>query len=232
MPRKPGKSVSEMAEGRKRAYRASVDIGRTFTDFIVEDPAGRRVAAGKVPTTSGNPAQGVLQGLKALVADLSEIHFLVHGTTVGLNAFLERKGSRTLLIMTAGLRDAYTIARGDRKELYALQYRKPEHLVPRRDVLAVRERIDYAGRVLEPLREQDFEPIVKQIEKEGIESVAVCFVHSYAYPEHELQAREILSRALPHLSVTLSHEIAREWREYEQASTAVANAYLARIDHR
>ena len=73
---------------------------------------------------------------------------------------------------------------------------------------------------------------MKQIEKEGIESVAVCFVHSYAYPEHELQAREILSRALPHLSVTLSHEIAREWREYERASTAVANAYLARIDHR
>ncbi len=210
-----------------RAYRASVDIGGTFTDFIVAQPERRTVAAGKVPTTAIDPARGVLQGLEALVADLTEIDFLVHGTTVGLNAFLERKGARTLLIMTAGLRDAYTIARGDRKELYALRYRKPERLVPRRDVHEVRERIDHAGRELEPLRGRDFDPIVRKIEREGIESVAVCFIHSYAYPEHELQAREHLSQVLPDLSITLSHEIAREWREYERASTAVTNAYIA-----
>ncbi|MEM7343739.1 MAG: hydantoinase/oxoprolinase family protein [Chloroflexota bacterium] len=212
-------------------YRVSADIGGTFTDFVVEEESGS-VFTGKVPTTPQNPALGVLEGLQGLVPTPENIKFLVHGTTVGLNAFLERKGERVLLIMTAGVSDSYSIARGDRKELYALHYRKPERLVSRRDVHEVRERIKWDGTVVESLHEEDFQPIIQKAKDEGINAIAVCFIHAYAYPEHERKAREILTTALPNVSVTLSHEIAREWREYERASSAAMNAYIAPIVER
>ena len=113
-------------------YRVSADIGGTFTDIVVE-PSDGPVFVGKVETTSENPAGGVINGVKNLVPDLSDVDFFVHGTTVGLNAFLERKGERVLLIATSGLGDAYTIARGNRHTLYELRYQKPQQLVPRRD---------------------------------------------------------------------------------------------------
>ncbi len=146
---------------------------------------------------------------------------------MGLNAFLERKGTRVLLVMTAGLRDAYSIARHDRKELYTLQYRKPERLVPRRDVYEVVERLRWDGGVEQALDEASLQPVIDAVKREGIEAVAVCLIHAYVNPVHELAAREVLQRECPGLSVTLSHEIAREWREYERASTAVLNAYVA-----
>jgi N-methylhydantoinase A len=152
---------------------------------------------------------------------------MVHGTTVGINAFLERRGARVLLLTTAGVRDSYTIARGDRVELYRLQYHKPARLVPRRDVHEVRERVKWDGTVIEPLHEEDLVPVVSKMRDQRIEAVAVCFLHAYAHPAHETRVREILAAALPGISVTLSHEVAREWREYERASTAVMNAYIA-----
>jgi N-methylhydantoinase A len=208
-------------------YRVAMDIGGTFTDFVVVDEREQRTWSGKEPTTPANPADGVLAGLGRVVPELGEIAFIVHGTTVGLNAFLERKGTRVLLLMTGGLRDAYSIARHDRKELYALRYRKPERLVPRRDVLEVVERLRYDGAVETPLDESSLDPVVERIEREGIEAVAVCLVHAYVNPVHELAVRDALRRRCPGVSVTLSHEIAREWREYERASTAVLNAYVA-----
>jgi N-methylhydantoinase A len=207
--------------------RVAMDIGGTFTDFVVVDEAAGRTSSGKVLSTPVNPAEGVLDGLEQFVPELVGIEFLVHGTTVGLNAFLERKGTRVLLLMTAGLRDSYSIARHDRKELYALQYRKPKRLVPRRDVLEVTERLRYDGSVEIPLDEASLTPIVEKIRAEGIEAVALCLVHAFTNPEHELRVREVLERECPGLSVTLSHEIAREWREYERASSAVLNAYIA-----
>jgi N-methylhydantoinase A len=207
--------------------RVAMDIGGTFTDFVVIDEAAGSTSSGKVLSTPANPAEGVLEGLGQFVPELGEIEFLVHGTTVGLNSFLERKGTRVLLLMTAGLRDAYSIARHDRKELYALQYRKPKRLVPRRDVLEVTERLRWDGSIEIPLDEASLTPIVEKIRAEGIEAVAVCLVHAFTNPEHELRVREILERECPGLSVTLSHEIAREWREYERASSAVLNAYIA-----
>ena len=209
------------------SYRVAVDIGGTFTDFVVLDEEAQRTTSGKVLSTPANPAEGVLKGLAQVVDDPATIDFFVHGTTVGLNAFLERKGTRVLLLMTTGLRDAYSIARHDRKELYALQYRKPERLVPRRDVLEVAERMRWDGSVEMPLDETSLRPIIAKVSSEGVEAVAVCLVHSYVNPAHELRVREILTRECPGLSVTLSHEIAREWREYERASTAILNAYIA-----
>jgi N-methylhydantoinase A len=209
------------------SYRVAMDIGGTFTDFVVVDEAAQATSTGKISTTPANPEQGVLEGLGAVVSELGEISFIVHGTTVGLNAFLERKGTRVLLVMTAGLRDAYSIARHDRKELYTLRYRKPERLVPRRDVYEVVERLRWDGSIDTAFDEASLDPLIEAVKREGIEAVAVCLVHAYVNPEHELRARAVLQRACPGLSVTLSHEIAREWREYERASTAVLNAYVA-----
>jgi N-methylhydantoinase A len=208
-------------------YRAAMDIGGTFTDFIVIDRREQLTLTGKTSTTPDEPERGVLDGLAQVVDDTAEVGFVVHGTTVGLNAFLERKGTRVLLVMTGGLRDAYTIARHDRKELYTLRYRKPERLVPRHDVYEVVERLRHDGTVDTELDEASLNPVIDAVRREGIEAVAVCLVHSYAHPEHELRVREALQAACPELSVTLSHEIAREWREYERSSTAVLNAYIA-----
>jgi N-methylhydantoinase A len=204
-----------------------MDIGGTFTDFVIVDAADERTWTGKTSTTPDSPDRGVLEGLVQFVPELTAIEFLVHGTTVGLNAFLERKGTRVLLLMTAGVRDAYSIARHDRKELYALRYRKPERLVPRRDVLEVVERLRWDGSVHTPLDEASLEPVIDLVHRDGVEAVAVCLLFSFVNPEHELRVREVLERECPGLSVALSHEIAREWREYERASSAVQNAYIA-----
>lgn len=213
-------------------YRVSVDIGGTFTDFVVHDQEKEYAFTGKVLSTPDDPAGGVITGLTDLIDDLGTIAFLVHGTTVGLNAFLERRGSRVLLVTTAGFRDVYTIARGDRKKLYALQYRKPEPLIPPHDIYTVRERVRWDGSVQEKLHSEDFEPIIEKLHTEGIKAVAVCFLHAYVNPDHELQARELLQQRVPGLSISLSHEIAREWREYERSSSAALNAYVAPIVER
>jgi N-methylhydantoinase A len=205
--------------------RVAMDIGGTFTDFVVlEGGELGMTSSGKVLTTPANPADGVLEGLRQFTSELTAVDFLVHGTTVGLNAFLERKGTRLLLIMTDGLRDAYSIARHDRKELYALRYHKPERLVPRRDVVEVVERLRWDGAVETPLDRESIEPLIARIRDEGIEAVAICLIHAYVNPKHELELRDLLRAEFP---ITLSHHIAREWREYERASTAVLNAYIA-----
>jgi N-methylhydantoinase A len=208
-------------------YRAAMDIGGTFTDFVVIDDREQGTVTGKTSTTPAHPEQGVLVGLEQTVPDAGELSFVVHGTTVGLNAFLERKGTRVLLAMTTRLSDAYSIARHDRKELYTLRYRKPTRLVPRHDVYEVVERLRHDGSVDTELDVSSLRPLVEAVRRDGIAAVAVCLVHSYVNPEHELRVRDELERECPGLSVTLSHEIAREWREYERASTAVMNAYVA-----
>ena len=150
-------------------YRVAMDIGGTFTDFVVIDEGRQLTSTGKTSTTPANPEQGVLEGLVQVVPELPEISFIVHGTTVGLNAFLERKGTRVLLVMTAGLRDAYSIARHDRKELYTLRYRKPERLVPRHDVYEVTERLRWDGTVDTPFDETSLAPVIDAVKANGIE---------------------------------------------------------------
>ena len=149
-------------------YRVSVDIGGTFTDFVVYDEEKEYAFTGKVLSTPDDPARGVITGLTDLIGNLGQIAFLVHGTTVGLNSFLERRGARVLLVTTSGFHDVYTIARGDRKKLYALQYRKPEPLIPPRDIHTVRERVRWDGSVQEELHCEDFEPVIEKIRTEGI----------------------------------------------------------------
>ncbi len=183
-------------------------------------------------TTPENPAGGVINGIKELVPDLADIDFFVHGTTVGLNAFLERKGERVVLIATAGAGDSYTIARGNRHSLYELRYSKPEQLVPRRDVHEISGRLSWDGKEITPLDIGDLEPIIEKVQSQNIRAVAVCLLHAYAHPQHELAVKEVLEKRLPDVSISLSHEVAREWREYERASSVVMSAYVAPVVQR
>ena len=210
-------------------YRVSADIGGTFTDIVVDDTENNSIKTIKVLSTPENPANAVFNGLNSNL-EIENIDFIVHGTTVGLNAFLERKGSRVLLIMTKGVSDTYTIARGDRKELYNVRYTKPGTLVPRKDVYEVEERTMWDGSIKTKLNEDDLSNIAEIINKEDIKAVSICFLHSYVNPQHEIQSRNFLSKLIKEdVVISLSHEIAREWREYERASTAVMNSYIGPV---
>ena len=208
--------------------RLAADIGGTFTDFILYDPEQQELRVGKHPSSPEDLSKGVLTGIRELVPDLSSIAFLTHGTTSGLNAFLERKGASTALITTEGFRDVYFIGRGNRPgDIYNLKYRKPEPLVKRRDVFEVRERITTDGTVATPLDPDSLAEVAQRIEEGGYRSVAVCLLHAYVNSEHELAVKDYLAGSLPKVSVSLSHLVAREWREYERTSTTVMNAYIS-----
>lgn len=209
-------------------YRVSADIGGTFTDFVLMDEAGQ-VKIGKVPTTPSNPAKGIMNGINQWIANPKDIDFFVHGTTVGLNAFLERRGARVILLMTEGISDTYTIARGHRLELYKLHYKKPKQLVPRMDVHEVKERLAWDGSVLKPFDPKSLDSVIEKVKAEKIEAIAVCLLHAYKNPKHELEVGRYLEKALPNVSISLSHKIASEWREVERASSTVMDAYVAPV---
>ena len=155
------------------------------------------------------------------------VRFAVHGTTVGLNAFLERRGERVLLLTTAGTRDVYHLARGNRTRIYDIHYRKPTPLVPRKDIREVRGRLNYRGEELEPLNEEDILSAAAAARDGGFGAIAIAFLFAYLRPEHELRAAEILRAELGEVPISLSHRVAREWREYERTSSTVLDAYTA-----
>jgi N-methylhydantoinase A len=216
-----------MAETTMTELRIAIDIGGTFTDVSAYDVVTGEYRTAKTPSTPGDLAAGVLDALGSIAPDLAEVASCVHGTTVGLNAFLQRSGERVMILATRGARDVYHIARGNRLDMYDIRFRKPTPLVPRRDILEVGGRLDHRGTELEPLDQADLASAVEHIRSEGVTSVAVAFLFSYIEPVHERAAAAYLREALPGLSVTLSHEVAPEWREYERTSTAVLNAYIA-----
>src|SRR5579859_4234485 len=207
--------------------RIAIDIGGTFTDFVAYDEVAGAYTTGKLPTTSEEPSQAVLVGMELLCGSLDRASFVVHGTTVGLNAFLQRRGERVLLLASSGVGDVYHIARGNRRSKYNVHYRKPEPLVTLRDIVEIGGRFDAAGRELEPLNEGEVRQAIERVRRDGFGAVAVALLFSYANPEHELRVAELFQEALPDVSVSLSHRIAREWREYERTSSAVLDAYIA-----
>jgi len=206
-----------------------IDIGGTFTDFVMVDERSGALTLEKTLSTPADLWQGIDTGLAKLGVDLAESRLIVHGTTVGLNTFLERKGRPTGLITTQGFRDVYEIGRHNRINMYDLFYLKPKPLVSREYRLEVRERLNDRGEVLTPLVEEDIVAAARSFKQAGIDSIAVCFLHAYANPAHELQAGEIINQTYPEAAVSLSHQLAREWREYERTSTSVINAYIAPI---
>lgn len=212
-----------------KRYRLGIDIGGTFTDLVLLDKQSGTYRTGKVLTTLDNQAKGVIEGIEGLVGDLKEIDYFVHGTTAGLNAFLERKGADVALLVTEGFRDVYEIARANRVDMYDLAYRKPNPLVKRKDIFEVPERILADGTVEKKLEPEVLDALIEEIRQKGYGSLSVCLLHAYQNPEHELMIKAALERKGWTLPISLSHEIAREWREYERTSTTVINAYVAPI---
>ena len=211
--------------------RIAVDIGGTFTDLVAVDDDGR-VFRSKSLTTPDDLARGIGDCLKGAAIGVAGANFFVHGSTVTINAVLERKGARTGLITTKGFRDVYEIGRGNRPEGYNLFFKRPVPLVPRDLRLEVDERLYASGEVLTALDEQSAAAAIGALQAAGVESVAVCLLHAYANAAHERRLGELLHRQFPQAYVSLSHEILREFREYERTSTTVLNSYVGPIVNR
>ena len=209
--------------------RISVDVGGTFTDVVVLDPKSGAVRLEKVETTPQDPAMGVLQGFERADVPIGTVDYFIHGTTLGLNALLTRTGAVVAIVATKGFRDVYELGRTDREPMYDFKYRKPPLLVPRHLRFEVAERMDYRGRVLTPFDRHEALEVARRIRATGAGAVVVSFLHSYVNPAHELAMEEVLRKECPRLSVTLSHRLTREYREYERTSTAVIDAYIKPI---
>lgn len=206
----------------------ATDTGGTFTDIAVYDAVARRMHYGKTLTNYSNLAQGALDALAAADAQLPSASLFKHGTTQVINALIERKGSRTALVTTAGFRDLLEIGRGNRPVPFALDYRREAPLVPRSRRFEVRERIGADGGVIEPMDVEAVEALALELAELGIEAVGVAFLNAYANPEHEQRATELLRRRLPEAYVCAATELTREWSEFERISTAAANAYVGK----
>jgi N-methylhydantoinase A len=204
-----------------------VDIGGTFTDFVAIDQRTGRTQVAKVLTTPGAPADAVLQGIQHLLgADgLNTVERIVHGTTLAANLVLEGKGARVALLSTQGFRDVLEMRRGNRV-LYDLFYELPPPLVPRNLRQEVAERILSSGEVFTALSPSSVETAWRTLQPQGIEALAICFMHSYRNPKHEYQARDILNSLNVDVPISLSCETSPEMREFERASTTVINAYV------
>lgn len=205
----------------------AVDVGGTFTDLVVLDAETGKVSFAKAPTTPAEPSEGVLAAIGKSQLDLPRATTFFHGTTLGINTMLEHKGARTGLITTKGFRDTLEIARMG-WPMYQLHWDQPPPLVPRYLRREVAERVRADGVVLTPLDEDGLRREVRYLVERGVESIAVCFLHSYAYPDHELRAGEIIEREFPSVAVTLSHLVTQEYREYERTATTVGDASIKR----
>ena len=210
-----------------RRWRVGVDTGGTFTDLVATDGSELRVA--KVLSTPPDYERGVLDAIQSARVRIPEIDVLAHGTTVATNAVIVRGGAKTALLTTSGFRDVLELRRHNRGELYDLLWDPPEPVVRRRDRFEVRERVDYAGSVLQPLETADVEEAVERATNRGGESFAVVFLHSYANADHEHRARAIIERLRPDAYVYCSSDLLREPGEFERTSTVAINAYLGPI---
>jgi N-methylhydantoinase A/oxoprolinase/acetone carboxylase beta subunit len=206
------------------AARIGVDVGGTFTDVVLHEADGRIVVR-KLLSTPPTYDVAVVEAVRGLAAG-AEVEEVVHGTTVATNAVLERRGSVTALVTTAGFRDVLELRRLRIPHMYDLFWRKPAPLVARRLRFEVDERVLADGTVLRPLDEQECRVVAGRLRTAAVESVAICLLHSYLYPEHEQVLGRILADELPHVNVSLSSDILREQREYERTATTVVNAYV------
>lgn len=211
-------------------YRIGVDVGGTFTDFTLHDDASGDVHFYKTPSTPHDPSEAIEQGLRGMLGQLgfdpAGVSYLGHGTTVATNIVIERRGARTGLVATRGFRDVLELGRQARPSIYDYRVEKPPVLVPRDRRVEVLERIGPAGEVLTELDAASLEAAVTALAGAGVESVAVCLLHSYRRPEHEQRVRAALERILPDAYVTLSSDILPEFREFERMSTTAVNAFV------
>ncbi|MHB1006055.1 MAG: hydantoinase/oxoprolinase family protein [Chloroflexota bacterium] len=214
------------------ATRVGIDTGGTFTDLVGLDEATGELVVAKWPSSPGKPAEALFGVVRDSGLPPDAISFLVLGTTVGTNALLERRGANVIYLTTRGFEDILFIQRMNRRYHYSLEWTKPLPFVERRNCLGVRERVNQKGQVLEPLSEEALAEVGDQVQERlgwypGEEvAIAVCFLFSYINPVHELQAKEYLATRFPRLAISVSHEVAPIWREYERGTTVTADAYV------
>lgn len=193
--------------------KVATDIGGTFTDLVYVDAEGR-VGTAKSHTTPHSFDIGVINVIKESKINPEAIEMFIHGSTVVINALIQRDGVKTGLITTKGFRDVLEIARGNRPDLYNVQYKKPTPFVPRYLRQEVTERLNYKGEVLTPLDKDELKEIISYFKKEKVEAIAVAFLHSYVNPTHEKEAAKLIKELWPEVAVTTSYEVTKEWREY------------------
>lgn len=214
--------------------RLAVDIGGTFVDAIAFHTGTGEVQLHKAPTVPADPSAGVLAAVRGLLDDLGEVETFVHGTTLGLNAVLQRRGADVGLITNEGFRDVLEVARADvpAARMYDFQYAPPPPLVRRRHRLGVPGRLDAHGREVEPLDEPAVLAAAHElVAVRGLRSIALCFLHSYADPAHEERAAALVRAAHPDVSLSVSSELSREYREYERTSTTALDAFIRPVLH-
>lgn len=211
----------------------ATDVGGTFTDLVLYDydPETLRgeLKTLKVDTTPPHFEKGVLHALEKSGADLAQVAMLAHGSTIVINALTERRGAKTALITTAGFRDVLEIARGNRPDLFNLNYVKPAPFVERYLRYEISERTDYLGKLQQSVCLDKLSETVDHMRANGVEAVAVCLLHAYRNPANEQQLADELRRLMPEVPVLASHEISGEWREYERSNTTVASAYVSPV---
>jgi N-methylhydantoinase A len=217
-----------------KRFRIAVDIGGTFVDAIEFDRETGRIRVAKAPTTPARPYLGVMEAIRRLETPLAAVDIFVHGTTLGLNAIIERRGAVTGILTNDGFRDVFEIGRGDvpAAEMYNFAYQKPPTLVKRRHRLGVPGRLDASGAEVIPLDPDAIRTVAKALIDAGVESLAIAMLHSYKNPAHEAEAARIVREAFPTLPVSVSSEITREYREYERTATTVLDAYIRPIFER
>src|SRR4051812_2249448 len=204
----------------------AIDIGGTFTDLVACDVDSGAVAYTKSPTTYGQLGDAIFDCIRKAKLDAREASFVKHGTTLVINALLQRAGAKTALLTTKGFRDLLEIGRGNRTQPFNLRFHREPPLVPREWRFEVDERVDGSGAVQTPLAIGALEPLAQKLQSLGIEALAVSFLNSYLMPEHEHAAATELRRLLPGVFVTTGTELTREWHEFERTATAVTNAYV------
>jgi N-methylhydantoinase A len=209
-------------------WRVGVDTGGTFTDLVAIGEHGTRKSA-KVPSTPPDFEAGIFDGLERLGIDPADVSLIVHGTTITTNAVVTKSGAKTALLTTKGFRDVLEIRRANREDLYDILWDPPAPLVPRFNRLEVTERVNYAGEVLTSVDEEEVRRLADVLRKRGVESVAICFLHSYMNPVNELAVRDVLREEMPGCYITASAEILPEPPEFERTATVTANAYLGPI---
>src|SRR5262249_30644859 len=197
-----------------------------FTDLIGFDDRAQRFVEAKSLTTPAHLVQGVIDCITKSGLDAAAIDELIHGSTIAINTLIERTGAKTGLVVTRGTRDVYIIGRGNRPEAYNLFFHRHRPLMPRHLSREIDERLLSSGAVQVPLDRESVAQACRTLAAAEVEAVAVCFLHSYVNPEHERIAGAMIRAALPGAYVSLSHEILREYREFERMSTTVVNAYL------
>ena len=209
-----------------KTLRIGVDIGGTFTDVTVMNTGDGSVTFGKSLSTPDDLVRGILNAIAVTGRSPRDAEFIIHGSTVAINAILERKGAKTALVTTAGFRDVYEIGRVNRPDSFNLAFKKHVPLIPRALRYEVKERLLYDGSVSIALDEDNARAVAQEIQTQDVESVAVLFLHSYVNIAHEVRMVELLREALPGAFITASHHVSREQREYERTSTIAANAYV------